>query len=123
MKNLFYVLALFVVASCATTKTSKVEITPAGNWDYTITGTPEGNFAGVMTVTKTENQFAATLNANGSDLPIEKFMWDKATNKLTGEFYYSGTPVMFDGLMNGDEITGGMSAGGMNFPFKAVRKK
>ena len=42
---------------------------------------------------------------------------------MTGEVYYNGTPVLFDAVMEGEALNGTMSAGGMNFPFKATRKK
>lgn len=50
-------------------------------------------------------------------------MYDKSTMKMSGEFDYSGTLVLFDAVMVGDEINGSMSAGGMGFPFKGTRKK
>jgi hypothetical protein len=123
MKKLLIVFVAFVLASCATTKTSKVEITPEGNWDYSITGTPEGDFNGVMNVTTLDKTYSAKLNASGSELPIENFAYEKESKKVTGELYYSGTPVAFDAILSGDEMTGSMSAGGMSFPFKATRKK
>jgi hypothetical protein len=124
MKNLLFVLAAFLIVSCATTKTSKVaEVTPAGDWDYKITGTPEGDFSGIMNVTNANDVYAAKFNANGNEMAFEKFSYNKETKKVSGEFYYSGTSVLFDALLNGDEMTGDMSAGGMSFPFKATRKK
>lgn len=94
-----------------------------GQWDYSITGTPQGDFSGVMTVEEVNQALTTKLSSNGSDLPIEKFVYDKATKKMSGEFDYSGTPVQMDAVMEGDQITGTMSAGGMAFPFKATRKK
>jgi hypothetical protein len=124
MKNLLFVLAAFLIVSCATTKTSKVaEVTPAGDWDYKITGTPEGDFEGVMNIVDANNTYTVKLNAGGNELPIEKFTYNKDTKKVAGELYYSGTSVLFDAVMNGDEMVGDMSAGGMSFPFKATRKK
>lgn len=123
MKNLIFAFAALIIASCASTKTSKVVISPAGNWDYTITGTPEGDFSGVMNIVAQDKVYTAKLNASGSELAIEKFTWDEATKKVGGELYYSGTSVLFDATLAGEEMIGTMSAGGMNFPFKATRKK
>jgi hypothetical protein len=123
MKNLIFVFVVLIIASCASTKTSKVVITPAGNWDYNISGTPEGDFSGVMSIVSQDNVYTAKMNSSGNELPIEKFTWDEATKKVGGELYYSGTSVLFDASLAGEEMIGTMSAGGMNFPFKATRKK
>ncbi len=123
MKNLIFVFVVLIIASCASTKTSKIVITPAGNWDYIITGTPEGDFSGVMSITTQDKTFSAKMNASGSELTINNFTFDEATKKVAGDLDYSGTTVLFDALLNGEEMVGAMSAGGMNFPFKATRKK
>lgn len=123
MKNLIFVFVALMIVSCATTKTSKVAVSPAGAWDYSITGTPEGDFNGVMNVTQQDKLYNAKLNAGGSELAIENFTWNEDSKKVGGVLYYSGTPVYLDALLNGDEMSGSMSAGGMNFPFKATRKK
>ncbi len=124
MKNLLYLfVGLALLSSCATTKSTSKAPSPTGNWDYTISGTPEGDFAGVMTIAEVDKTLTAKMVSNGSEIPIEKFTYNKETKKLAGEFYYSGTPVLFDATLVVDEITGSMSAGGMGFPFKATRKK
>lgn len=112
---------LLLFASCVTTNVSK-RITPIGHWEYSITGTPEGDFAGILTVSSQGNLYSAKLNTNGNDLHFETFAWDKTAKKVSGEFYYSGTPVYFSAVINGVEMTGSMSAGGADFPFKAARK-
>ena len=63
------------------------------------------------------------LQAQEGDLPIVRFTFDKATKKMSGELDYQGTPVYFDGLLAGEQMTGNMSAGGTNFPFTATRQK
>jgi hypothetical protein len=136
MKNLIYfLLVTWTLSSCAstvttttastTTTTASVQevLSPAGNWDYTITGTPQGDFAGVLTITETGQLFSAILAVNGNGLPIENFAYNKETKKLTGEINYSGLVIAFEALMTGDELNGGLSDGEMQFPFKATRKK
>ena len=124
MKNtLYFLLGILMLSSCATTKTASVQINPTGNWDYSITGTPEGDFGGLMTVGRSSDAFTAKMIANGAELPLENFTYNEATKKVSGLLYYSGTPVSLDALLNGEEMTGFMSAEGMNFPFKATRKK
>ncbi len=120
-RNLLIILSLLLLASCATTKVSK-KTTPVGDWDYSITGTPMGDFNGIMTVNQQDNNYSAKLSTNGEAMPFEKFAWDSSTKTVTGELNYSGTPVYFTAILNGTEMTGAMSAGGGEFPFKAVRK-
>ncbi len=124
LKNLlFFILSALVLSSCASTKSASTAPSPAGNWDYSITGTPEGNFSGVLVIEQINDTYTAKMTNAAGDLAIEKYAYDKATMKMTGEFDYSGNLVLFYGLMAGDEITGSMSTGGMSFPFKATRKK
>lgn len=123
MKNLIFIFVALMSISCASTKTSKVVITPTGNWDFNVTGTPEGNFAGVISIVTENNLYSAKLTATGSEITIYKFTWDEPTKKVGGEFNYSGYTVLLDAAMAGEEMVGIMSAEGMNFPFKATRQK
>ena len=122
MKKLIFFLLALVIASCASTKSSKTN-SPAGNWDYLIAGTPEGDFKGVMTVTSADKVYNAILKSAQGDLPIVRFTFDKATKKIGGEMDYQGTPVFLDAILAGELMTGTMSAGGTNFPFTATRQK
>jgi len=123
MKNLIFVFVALIIASCASTKTSKVVITPAGNWDYIITGTPEGDFSGVMSIVTENKLYSAKMTASGSEITIYKFTWDEPTLKVGGEFNYSNYTVLLDAALAGEEMVGSMSVEGMSFPFKATRKK
>jgi hypothetical protein len=123
MKNLIFVFVALIIASCASTKTSKVVITPAGNWDYNISGTPEGDFSGVMSIVSENKLYSAKMTASGSEITIYKFTWDEPTMKVGGEFNYSNYTVLLDAALAGEEMVGTMSVEGMSFPFKATRKK
>lgn len=124
MKKLFsFVIAVLVFASCNTTKTSKVEVTPTGTYAYSITGTPEGDFSGDFIITSQDKNYTAKLNAAGNELPFNACSWDPSSNKVTGDFTYSGYNVYFDATLNGEELNGTVSAEGTSFPFKATRKK
>jgi hypothetical protein len=129
MKKIIIVMAaLVMLAACSTTKTASTasapaKITPAGEWDYSIKETPEGDFTGLLSVTEQDKTFSAKMNANGYDMAFEKFNWDEANKAATGEFYYSGMSVFFSAKLEGEEMKGTVSAGGMEFPFLATRKK
>ncbi|MDZ7645785.1 MAG: hypothetical protein U5K54_00655 [Cytophagales bacterium] len=124
MKTAFYfVLSLLIFSSCASTKTVSKTPSPTGLWDYLVTGTPEGDFNGVMTISEVDKVHTAKLEVNGEELIIEKFIYNKETKKMSGEFDYQGTPIYFDAALIVDDIEGGMAGGGMTFPFNATRKK
>ena len=123
MKN--YSAAIFIafaLTACVASKTTSKAPSPTGSWDYTITGTPQGDFKGVMIVTEVDKVVTAKLITDGAELSIDKFVFNKETLKMSGEFDYSGALILFDGLLATNEITGSMSTSGMNFPFKATRK-
>lgn len=122
-KIIVFLISLVVITSCATNKTSKAKITPAGTWDYSITGTPEGDFNGVMIVTELEKTFSAKMTSRGNELNIDNFTWDGVTTKVSGEINYTGYIVTLNATLSGDEMTGNMFVEGESFPFKANRKK
>ena len=122
-KLLGFIVVAIALASCATTKTSKVIITPAGEWDFSVTGTPEGDFVGVMNIAPLDKAYIAKMNVGGGEQSIEKFNWDEPNKKINGEILYSGYNVFLDATMEAESLTGTMSAEGMSFPFKATRKK
>jgi hypothetical protein len=121
--SIFYAFVLLLLASCASTKTMAPVVTPAGDWDYSVTGTPEGDFKGVLNITSTGDVYAGKMISSAGTAPLEGFAYNKETKKITGQVPYNGFMVDLDATMAGDELAGTMSAGGMSFPFKATRKK
>lgn len=123
MRVAIFAFVIVGLIGCATSKQSSRNVSPVGNWDYTVKGTPEGDFAGVMVVASTGKVFSAKLSTGQNELPIEKFVYDEASKKMTGEFYYSSARVYFNAQLSGDAIDGTMSVDDASFPFKATRKK
>jgi len=129
-QNLIYVFIILILASCASTKTTApiatpvvAPVTPVGNWDYLVTGTPDGDFKGVLAVSSSAGAFSAKMISATGEVPVEKFTFIKETNKITGEVPYNGMVVGLDATLAGDQLKGAMFAGGMDFPFSATRKK
>jgi len=118
MKKIALVLVSVLMASCAS-------VPPVvGNWDYKITGTPQGDYAGVLTVSKGDKKtLKAVMKANGSDLPFTQFQFDKKTSKSSGSFYYQDMSVSFNATVKQTTMDGSISVENMNFPFAATRKK
>lgn len=124
MKNLLYLaIASVMLLSCATTKTTSKAPTPAGDWDYVISGTPYGDLPGVLAISEVDKTYAAKIVSSDGEVIINKFIYNKETMKMSGEFDYNGTPVDFNAGLVENEIVGTMSAGGGDYPFKGTRKK
>src|SRR6185436_2856981 len=103
MKRFIYLSVSIIMLSCASAKLAKV---PVGDWDYTITGTPSGDFAGVLSVTLADDQYSASLISQGGKIPLDKPVYDKKTKKLTGTFDYQGTLIDFETTTEGDSMKG-----------------
>jgi hypothetical protein len=120
MKKIIYLLFALTVLSCAS---AKLALVPVGSWDYTITGTPNGDFAGVLIVTMDGDKYAAVLKSQAGEIKIDDPTYDKATKKLSGTFDFQGTTIFFDSITEGDSMKGSVSAGGGSWPFIGTRKK
>lgn len=117
MKRMLIVLVAVVVSSCST-------LSPVGVWDYSVTGTPDGDRSGIMMVSKKDKKaFDAILKTDEGELKFDTFAFEAKTKKSTGDFNYQGTTIFFDADVTENEMTGNLSTQGMNFPFKATRKK
>lgn len=120
MKNLMCaisIVALFLsVTSCAVNKA-------AGNWDYSVTGTPQGDYSGVMVITQEKSGYTGKLTGQTGEIPFDKLSYDKKQGKLSGNFYFSGYPLSLTATVVKDEMKGAISTGDMEFPLTASRKK
>ena len=122
-KSILYLTLLSVsfIMSCASVKTAKV-VTPEGDWAYIIEGTPQGNFEGVMTISKSGDSFSGQLNSTQGTLPFNTLTYSKGENKVTATFDYSGMPVTLTGVFVENQMTGTVATSGYEFPLKATRK-
>jgi hypothetical protein len=116
---IFIIFAL--LSSCASTKSAK-ENSPAGNWDYAIKGTPEGDFTGIMTITKTETGYTGQMTTSQGTLPFKSTKFISAENRLEAEFEYGGMGVFLIGIIAGTTMTGTVDTQGYEFPLTANKK-
>jgi hypothetical protein len=119
--SLFVIFTVALLASCASTKSAK-ENSPAGDWDYSITGTPQGDFSGIMTITKTDAGYTGQLVSSQGTLPFSSTKYSKEENKVVAEFDYSGMPVLLTGMISGTTMTGTVATSGYEFPLSATKK-
>jgi hypothetical protein len=120
MKTIYSLILIILVSACAA---SKVAIAPVGTWDYSIKGTPNGDYLGDCIVALAEGKYSVRIKTKDGDIDLRDPQFDKAAKKLTGNFDYQGTTVFFESITNGDTMTGSLMAGGSSFPFNATRKK
>ena len=121
MKKVIYLVGVLLIVSCASTK--QLTSLPVGQWDFTITGTPNGDFTGVFLVVMEGEKYSASLKTQGSELKFDQTLFDQKTKKLTGSFYYESNLVDFESTTEEDSMKGWVSAGGGSWPFQATRKK
>ena len=125
---LSFILALLLVAGCASTKEAvKEPHVLAGAWAYTL-DTPQGVYTGVMTIMEGEEGLSGTiLNDDAPDqvAPLENVMYDEEMSKLTfsfdgGEF---GTMKVSQTLTEG-KLMGMMNVGayGVEVSITAAKK-
>ena len=119
--SLLIISVIVFLSSCASTKSAK-ENSPAGLWEYTIQGTPQGDFEGVMTITKTDDGYTGQLATDQGTLPFTSTQYSKEENKISAEFDYSGMPVSLTGVIVGSTMTGTVSTSGYDFPLSATKK-
>ena len=120
MRNALTLFISVAVFSCASTKLAKA---PVGSWEYTIKGTPNGDYSGVLTVSLEGEKYQALLKSQVAEIKFDEATYDKKLKKLTGSFYYEGNPIYFESTTDGDTMNGSVSAGGDSWPFKGTRKK
>lgn len=116
MKSLFVLLLTsFILASCITTKV-------AGNYDFTISGTPYGKMTGILTIMEQPGGYKAKLSAMDSEIDFKTFDVDQKSKNVSGVFYFEGNEVNFFATPKDNKLEGVMSAAGSNFPFNGVKK-
>ncbi len=104
-----------LIAGCASVKV-------AGNYDFTISGTPYGKMTGVLSITQESAGYKAKLSAMDSEIDFKTFDVDKKSNKVSGIFYFEGNEVNFMATPQDNKLDGVMSAAGSNFPFTGIKK-
>ncbi|MEM6801288.1 MAG: hypothetical protein AAF696_07775 [Bacteroidota bacterium] len=129
MKN--YYLNLFLIllmatsfASCKGTKAATAskakKYTPAGTWEYLITGIPDGDQSGTMTIMEGSEGMSGKISSDAGDTDLEDLVIEN--NILTASFSVQGFDIEMKGTFEGDNFKGNIAAAGYEFPVTATRK-
>ena len=112
-------LLIIVLASCAT----KTPVwTPVGNWDYTVTDTPNGDGYGTIFITEENSTLKAVLRSpEYGDSDITNLTISEG--QLKGDLSLAGLDMMISGTFEGEVLTGAVDAGQYGlFPLNATRQ-
>jgi len=110
-------LAIIWLAGCASSKSMAYD--PSGNWNYTVTGTPNGTVEGTMTITKNGDSYSGELQSPIGSTNLNNLKIEGQT--LSADFYYSGTEIQMSGTFDGDSFDGEVAAGYDSFDITANR--
>jgi hypothetical protein len=92
---------------------------PSGNWNYTVTGTPNGTVEGTMTITKNGDSYSGELQSPIGSTNLNNLEIEGQT--LSADFDYSGTEIQMSGTFEGDSFNGEVAAGYDSFDMTANR--
>ncbi len=114
------VLVLFMVAtliaSCGSSKkTTKAKGADfAGNYEWVVSGTPDGDQGGTMTIKKTESGYSGELEMMGMAVPLENIVVEG--NKMTAVFAIPDMDISFSVVFAEGGFKGDVYAQGQGFP-------
>ncbi|MEM8888437.1 MAG: hypothetical protein AAGD28_10690 [Bacteroidota bacterium] len=122
--NLILIL-IFAVAfsSCKGTKATASKAkkyTPAGTWEYLITGIPDGDQSGTMVLMESADGMTGKLVTDQGEVDLEDIVFED--NVLTTTFSVQGYDVEMKGTFEGETYKGNVSVAGYEFPVTATRK-
>ena len=122
MKKLNSLLALailIILASCASNKNAW---TPVGNWDYTVSDTPNGDSFGTLVLTEEAGAYVGKFRSpEYGDADITDFALNEV-NVLSGKFFMAGMDFGISGTFEGNTFTGTVD-GGYNGSFPIVANR
>ncbi len=110
-------LSIIWLAGCASSKSMAYD--PSGNWNYTVTGTPNGTVEGTMTITKNGDSYSGELQSPIGSTNLNNLEIEGQT--LSADFDYSGTEIQMSGTFEGDSFNGEVAAGYDSFDMTANR--
>lgn len=114
---IFLIVAL-VSYSCASTK--KMADTSIGAWDYTITGTPEGDLNGTFVIAKDGDAYTGVLKSTQGEIDLNNVVVEDGN--LSCDFDYMGYTVNMSGLFEGSTFDGKVSVDYNDFPMTAEKQ-
>ena len=119
--NLYMLIAIacsFLLLSCAGSKKTKVD-PYVGDWEYTAE-TPDRSLDVTMTIEKSEDSYAGTLNSDMGSVEIQDLNIEDG--QLTGWFDMQGYQLSVKGNFEDTKFTGITSIDEYEIPMNATKK-
>ncbi len=116
---LFFVVVIAMVMGCAVSK--KVTNAAVGQWQYKVTGTPDGDYQGIFTIQQNGADFTGQIMANQQSSDLKNIVI--SDNQLTCSFDFMNYDIQMSGTFEGDSFRGNVSAEGQSFEMTAERVK
>ena len=115
-KFFLYLCIASLISACATTSPTPDPL--VGVWDYELHHLPQGEPIGIMTISKTEDGYAISLNEN-----ILKDVAFEDNKLVSGHFIGEGYHVDVKGTFEGSSFEGMIDAKGNTFRMTAVKQE
>lgn len=106
----------------SSSKQAVAKLDPAiGVWSYTITGLPDGDTGGTLTISKEGSAYKGNISSDLGEVDLSECMIEG--NSMTkGVFEVQGYEVELSGMFEGSNFTGKIYAAGYEFPITAVKE-
>lgn len=92
-----------------------------GTWAYTIKNLPDGDATGNIVIKANGNEYLGSINSDLGSTDLYNIKVND--NKLTCNFDFDAYKIEVNAMIDGDKLTGDMSAEGSSFPMTANRTK
>ena len=113
---------LTMISSCATFKSFlEADAGYAGNYEFLVKDTPDGDYTGTMTIKKGDNGYRGKLFTEGTDYEI--FNLQIENNEMTGNFTFQYMNLFFEAKFTGENIAGFIFADGQGFELTGTKVK
>lgn len=109
--------ALIWLTGCASSKTMAYD--PAGTWNYTVTGTPNGDVNGKLILSKNGDNYTGEMQSAEGSASLDNLQIED--QKLTANLNYQGMDLTVSGTFEGDNFDGEVAAGYDSFDMTASR--
>ena len=109
---------MMIWTSCATKKTPGLNY--VGKWKYEVPEMPGGDNTGVLVISRIDDLYKCiAITDYGNEQPMDNF--DIQDGKIVASYDAQGTQVEVLGTIEGNSITGTISAQGMTLDWSAIK--
>jgi hypothetical protein len=115
-KNILILFVAIMAYGCASV------YSPAGSWEYMVTGTPNGDVPGTMVLEEVEGVYSGKFVSDMGDMTLENLVYSQEEG-LSATFYYQGMEFALKGTFMENADTGTVDGGPQigTWPMTATR--